>query len=405
MEAIRKHLPESWSLVLSAFAAAYGVGLLALLALPFMISAVITDLGLDEAQAGYLLSAEFMCMMIASLLVAPLMGKAPRRTIAIAGAVIAILGNVFSAYLVDITSLTIMRCIVGAGCGLAFAAGNATVSSAKDPDNVAGYMNLFFVAMMTVVMLTFATAMATGGLAGVYFALAVTQAIMMIPIFLMKQKAVVSHHHLHHIGHDKKLFSVAAIALMAATFLFSARDTMGWAFVEQVGVNVGYDGETLGFLFSLQALVGLVGPLAVAVIGKRLGVGAPVILGILLTGTSSLFYVLGENSKMMYTIGVMMIAATYFYTLAYFTSLAAFLDSEGRLAAACGAFLTLGIAVGPAISGVLISWGGYTASAMGIAVAVGLTLVTVMIPIAHAKERHLAVRNDPPPSVVNVNAS
>ncbi len=228
---------------------------------------------------------------------------------------------------------------------------------------------------------------------------------MVVPIFLMKQKAVISSHHLHHIGHNKKLMSLAAIALMAATFLFAARDTMGWAFVEQVGVRVGYDGETLGFLFSLQALVGLIGPLAVAVIGKRLGVGAPVIVGILLTGASSLFYVMGESSKMMYTIGVMMIAATYFYTLAYFTSLAAFLDSEGRLAAACGAFLTLGIAVGPAMSGVLIAWGGYTASAMGIAVAVGLTLVAVMIPLSHAKERHMAVTSSTPASGVNVNAS
>ncbi|MET4163373.1 putative MFS family arabinose efflux permease [Marinobacterium sp. MBR-111] len=391
MEAIRKHLPESWSLVLSAFAAAYGIGLLALLALPYMISAVISDLGLDEAQAGYLLSAEFMCMMLASLLVAPLMGRAPRKTMALLGAAIAVIGNLMSAHITDITSLTLMRCLVGAGCGLAFACGNATVSSARDPDNVAGYMNLFFVAMMTVVMVTFASAMAEGGLAGVYYALAITQAIMMLPVFLMKQKASTESHPHHHIGSNKKLMSGAAIAIMVATFLFSTRDTMGWAFVEQVGVRVGYDGETLGFLFSLQALVGLVGPLAVAVIGKRLGVGTPVILGILLTGASSLFYVLGETSKLMYTIGVMAIAATYFYTLAYLTSLAAFLDSEGRLAAACGAFLTLGIAVGPSISGTLISWGGYTATAWGIAIAVGLTLVAVMIPLAHAKERHEAV--------------
>lgn len=88
MEAIRKHLPESWSLVLSAFAAAYGVGLLALLALPYMISAVITDLELNEAQAGYLLSAEFMCMMLASLLIAPLMGKVPRKPSQLPGRVL-----------------------------------------------------------------------------------------------------------------------------------------------------------------------------------------------------------------------------------------------------------------------------------------------------------------------------
>lgn len=389
---IRKYLPESWALVLSAFAAAYGVGLLALLALPFMISAVMTDLGLNEAEAGLMLSAEFMSMMIASLLVAPFMGRLPRKTLALTGAVLAILGNVVSAKIADPAILTMFRCLVGFGCGLAFACGNAAVSNARDPDNVAGYMNLFFVGMMSIVMIVYAKAMADHGLSGVYYALAATQVVMLVPIFFMKQQASKEVHEHHKFGSNKKLVSIAALSVMAATFLFSARDTMGWAFVEQVGVRVGYDGESLGLLFSLQALVGLIGPLAVAVIGKRFGVSTPIIIGIILTGASSTAYVLGENSKTLYTVGVMGIAACYFYTLAYLTSLAAYLDSEGRLAAACGSFLTLGIAVGPSISGALISWGGYKATALGIVVTVILTLIAVIIPLMHAKQRHEAVK-------------
>jgi predicted MFS family arabinose efflux permease len=267
------------------------------------------------------------------------------------------------------------------------------VSNARDPDNVAGYMNLFFVGMMSIVMVVYANAMADYGLSGVYYALAATQVVMLIPIFFMKQQAVQEVHEHHKFGSNKKLISIAALSIMIATFLFATRDTMGWAFVEQVGVRVGYDGESLGLLFSLQSLVGLIGPLAVAVIGKRFGVATPIIIGIILTGASSTAYVLGESSKTLYTVGVMGIAACYFYTLAYLTSLAAYLDSEGRLAAACGSFLTLGIAVGPSISGALISWGGYKATAMGIIATVILTLVAVIIPLMHAKQRHDAVKS------------
>jgi len=385
-------MPESWSLVFSAFAAAYGVGLIALLALPFLISAIISDLGLNEAQAGYLMSAEFLFMMLASLAVAPFMGWAPRRTLALSGAFVAILANIASAMVVDVTTLAALRCAAGAGAGLGLACGNACVSSARDPDNIAGHMNILFVALMIVVMIVFARTMASAGLSGLYYSLAITQAVMVLFIFKMPQRAITTAtlQEASSARPNSTLLSPVGILMMLATFLFSLRDTMGWAFSEQVGIRVGYDGETLGLLFSLQAFIGLGGPLLVALIGNRFGLSKPVIIGILLCGASSLFYVLGENSIAMYTTGVMMIAFTYFYTLAYLTSLAASLDREGRVVAACGSFLTLGIAAGPGVSGTLIAIGGYELTGWAIAVAVILTLLAVAAPLRKAEERRQA---------------
>ncbi|WP_431026052.1 MFS transporter [Halomonas sp. H5] len=390
MKLLRDSLPESWSLVFSAFAAAYGVGLLALLALPFLISAIITDLGLNEAQAGYLMSAEFLLTMLASLIIAPLMGRAPRRTLALVGALVAILANLGSAMATEVTTLAILRCVAGAGAGLALACGNACVSSARDPDTIAGYMNVLFVALMIVVMLVFARTMASSGLSGLYFSLAATQAVMLLFMLKMPQRAAITQAMKQAALPNSKMLSAAAVCMMLATFLFSMRDTMGWAFVEQVGIRVGYDGESLGLLFSLQAFVGLAGPLLVALIGSRFGLSKPVIIGILLCGGSSLGYVLGEASIVMYTTGVMMIAFTYFYTLAYLTSLAASLDREGRVVAACGSFLTLGIAIGPAVSGTLIAIGGYALTGWAIAITVGLTLLAVSVPLAKARQRRQA---------------
>ena len=379
-------------MVFSAFAAAYGVGLIALLALPFLISAIISDLGLNEAQAGYLMSAEFLFMMLASLAVAPFMGWAPRRTLALSGAFVAILANIASAMVVDVTTLAALRCAAGAGAGLGLACGNACVSSARDPDNIAGHMNILFVALMIVVMIVFARTMASAGLSGLYYSLAITQAVMVLFIFKMPQRAITTAtlQEASSARPNSTLLSPVGILMMLATFLFSLRDTMGWAFSEQVGIRVGYDGETLGLLFSLQAFIGLGGPLLVALIGNRFGLSKPVIIGILLCGASSLFYVLGENSIAMYTTGVMMIAFTYFYTLAYLTSLAASLDREGRVVAACGSFLTLGIAAGPGVSGTLIAIGGYELTGWAIAVAVILTLLAVAAPLRKAEERRQA---------------
>ena len=395
MKTIRNVLPESWSLVFSAAAAAYGVGLLGLWALPFLISAIIHDLHFNEAQAGLLMSAEFGFTMLASLLVAPFMGRAPRRTLALGGALLAIAANLASAHLDNLYALTTMRCVAGIGAGLALACGNAAVSSAKHPDRVAGHMNVLSVLLMIVVMLGYAKVMALYGLSGLYYAMAATMAVMLLAIPAMQQRAPVTEPVVTLTGSKGQgnvLLSLPAICMMLAMFVFQARDTMGWAFVERIGTLVGYSGDELGVLLSVQSVVGLIGPLLAAMIGKRFGMSTPVILAVLLTGATSLSYVLGEHSKTLYTAGVMTICITYFYALSYLTGLAAELDREGRVVAAAGSFLSLGLAVGPAISGGLISLGGFTLAAWGIAVTVVLTLALVSVPLARIRKEHVVAQ-------------
>ena len=394
MKTIRNFLPESWGLVFSAAGSAYGVGLLGLWALPFLISAIINDLKLNEVEAGLLMSAEFGFTMLASLMIAPFMGRAPRRTLALLGTLVAIGANLVSANIDHIYTLAAVRCIAGIGAGLALACGNASVSSAKQPDRIAGHMNVLSVLLMIVVMLGYAKVMALYGLSGLYYAMAATMAVMLLAIPAMQQHATVIEpsplRHTANAGSGNILLSLPAICMMLAMFVFQARDTMGWAFVERIGTMVGYSGDELGMLLSLQSVVGLIGPLLAAIVGKRFGLSTPVILAILLTGGTSLAYVLGEHSKPLYTAGVMTICVTYFYALSYLTGLAAALDREGRVVAAASGFLSLGLAVGPAISGGLISMGGFTLAAWGIAVTVVLTLLLVIVPLATVRREHAA---------------
>ncbi|WP_136478133.1 MFS transporter [Pseudomonas sp. DG56-2] len=392
---INSFLPESWSLVFSAAGSAYGVGLLGLWALPFLISAIINDLKLNEAQAGILMSAEFVFTMLASLLVAPFMGRAPRRTLALLGTMLAIAANLVSASMTELYSLAAVRCVAGIGAGLALACGNACVSSAKQPDRIAGHMNVLSVLLMIVVMLGYAKVMAAYGLPGLYYAMAATMAVMLLAIPAMPQRApvVAAPVNLYASkGSGNILLSLPAICMMLAMFVFQARDTMGWAFVERIGTMVGYSGDEVGVLLSFQSFVGLIGPLLAAMVGKRFGLSTPVILAILLTGATSLSYVLGEHSKTLYTIGVMTICVTYFYALSYLTGLAAALDREGRVVAAASSFLSLGLAVGPAISGGLISLGGFSLAAWGIAVTVLLTLLLVIVPLASIRREEAGLK-------------
>ncbi|KAF4559681.1 MFS transporter [Pseudomonas sp. CES] len=383
-------IPESWGLVVSSFAAAYGVGLLALLALPYLISAIMNDLGLDAAQAGMLMSAEFVVTMVASLGVASVVGRAPRRTLALIGALLVVTANLISAQVGELHALVIVRCLAGFGAGICLSCGNASIAAARDPERAAGQMNVLFVALMAAVMIVYADVMGSYGLKGLYLAIAATNALMLGLIVLMPQRRGARDECETLQANNtsgRTLLSMPAIFMMAAMFLFSMRDTMGWAFVEQVGVRVGYSGDELGRLFALQSVLGLIGPVLASLVGRRFGIAMPVIFGIVSTGMVGMGYVLGEHSRLTYTVSVMLISTTYFYALAYLTGLAASLDRDGRIAAASGSFLTLGIAVGPTFSGLLAEHGGFPTVGWGIGLAMLATLIAVAVPLGVSRRR------------------
>lgn len=385
---LRDVMPDDWGLLLAAFSSAYGIGLLAMLVLPFMISATMTGLNLNEAQAGLLGTAEFLAVMVASLLVSPFIGRIPRRTFAVLGACLAIGGNVLSMFQVSYDALLLLRPLVGFGCGLALAAGNATVANAENPEKLAGQMSVLFVVLMVITMETFSRVSEKWGVAGVYAALAICMLAVAGFLFKLPQRAPAKQHSTKEHPHAHRgLFTASSLFMLVAMFAFALRDTMMWAFAERIGQAAGYATEELGALFSIQAVIGVAGPMIASVVGGRYGLKKPAILGIVATGIVTFTILQSSNAKVPYTIAVLFISGTYFYALSYLTALAAELDVEGRVVAASGGFLVAGVAVGPAVSGHLIVQGGYQLASWVNSGIVIVTLLLLLVPLAAIKRK------------------
>ncbi|MCF7980505.1 MAG: MFS transporter [Pseudomonadales bacterium] len=377
LQTIKDSMPEDWGMLLSAFASSYGIGLLALLGLPFMIGATIDGLGLSESQAGFLGTLEFLAIMAASIVVAPFMSTAPRRILAFIGVFVAVVGNLLCLYQAQISYdlLMLFRIIAGLGCGLALAVGNATVSNAKNPEKLAAQMSVLFVTLMAITMLVFAWASNAWGYKGMYAILAfcmicVSPLLLMLPPRALEQPATRDHPHAH-----KSLFSLTSFFMLSAMFVFALRDMSGWAFVERIGLDVGYSGGEIGLLLSAQALLGISGPMIASVIGSRFGLKIPLTIGIVTSGLVYFVMLLLPTSIAAYTASAMFIGCTYFYTLSYLTALAAELDSQGRIVAASGGFLSAGVAFGPLVGGRLIEAFGYGLTSWAILGMAALTLV------------------------------
>jgi len=383
---LTSYLPDDWRLLMSAFSAAYGIGLLALLALPFLIGTSMSSLALNEAQAGRLGTVEFAGVMLASLAAAPLMGRLDRRRLAYTGGLIALGANALAAATQSYDTLLLIRPLAGLGAGLAMACGNATVANAKNPERFASHMSALCVALMIAIMFTFSRVSATFGLAGIYAAM--TAAIALMCLFL--------RHMPRHTAHGEKAppseiggrnaLKIPGLLMLAAFLVFSLRDTMAWAFVERIGVDVGYSGEQIGNLLSLQAVIGIIGPVIASAIGSRFGLKWPVSTGIFLSGFVTYLVSQSSDSKLTYTLGIMCMPGTYFFTLAYLTALAAELDEQGRIVAASGSALMAGIAIGPAVGGeLIIAGGGYRLVGPATIFCVMLTYLLILSPLLAAQ--------------------
>ena len=77
---------------------------------------------------------------------------------------------------------------------------------------------------------------------------------------------------------------------------------------------------------------------------------------------------------------------TYFFCLSYLTALAAEIDVEGRVVAASGSALMIGLAVGPSFGGALIADGSYTVVGHVNNVLIVVTLVGALLAYQWAKK-------------------
>ena len=362
-------------ILFSSFAAISGVGLLSYAALPFLIGSTMVTLDLSEESVGFLYSLEFIAAALSSIIIAPKIGKINRTKIAFIGAFIVIAGNFASGLWCNYDFLQFIRPLTGIGAGLTLATGNATIANSNQPAIIAGMMNVLFTAMIVLLMLCLSYLGNRWDIQGIYFGLAAVTFCFLFLLILMPRRS--ANHDSENVSKEINstgIFSIAGIAIFAVFLMYTLRDSMAWGFAERIGSEVGYSPTEMGQILSIQAFVGLIGPLLTAVIGFKLGVKFPLLLGIIFAGLTSYAVFLSPELPYLFEGSVLVWTAGYFFGISYLTAYSASLDHDGRIVAASGSAMVMGVAVGPALAGYLITKGGY-----GWAAWATLALVILMV--------------------------
>ncbi|OXY81299.1 hypothetical protein B6S08_12455 [Oceanimonas doudoroffii] len=363
--------------ILAPFAAIYGVGLAPLLILPFIFTSVMSEFGVGESAAGSLITYYIATMCIASLAVAPIIGRAPRRTLALVATLIAIIGSVAVMFVDSYAQGVAAFVFAGIGSGIALSCGNAVVAGYKNPDDSIHKIVLIGTILMVVLLNLVPSAIGHWSLAGAMGVLALVH-LLLLPFILMLPQHPVPAVQQESAGQSATsvLLKPVSLAILAMVGFYFIRDTMVWVFAEHIGTSrIGMTPDSLGFLFGIHGATSLLGPVILLWAGTFLSRGWLLALGIVSTGVIT-HLVTQTDSYPVYAAIVVLWSTAHFFTYSCMMALASVADTKGRIAAAAGSAVMAGTAVAPVLAGYAFDLGGYGTLGYFVAAAVLLTLVS-----------------------------
>ena len=368
----------NWKLLFGCFAGTWGIPLLVMCLLPFVVGNYVIRLGFSESEAGAFVTVELLAVGLTSLLLSPWVSRIHRHLFLPICAAIGVAANVACIFAETQTTLALLRLMAGIACGGVMAIGNAVVASYDEPERL--YGEIMIVTTLMVIVLYNLVPVVTGqwGAAGIFGMIAVTYTLFTPLLHFLPEPDVTNSSGTPDGQGLGSWLTLPAVLTLATIFLFCARDTLVYAFAEISGARVGLSPEAIGVVFSVQSVVGLFGPIIVTIIGVRYGRVLPIMAGII--GTGLITYTVSQTSSANIYSGVVVIwIAVHFFTMSYLMGMAASADHQGRVIAASAGAMMMGNAIAPIIAGQLIDWRGFPALGWANILAVALTATLAVL--------------------------
>jgi predicted MFS family arabinose efflux permease len=340
-------------ILLPAFAASIGIGSVTAYVLPYPLGAFVGMLGFTEADAGAIGSVEMGTIAFAALVLAPVIDRLPPRSCAIAGAAIALIGNLFSMTVSGFWQLAIARAIAGSGAGICLAFGNAAVAGSASPVETYARVMVLASGTLLVLFVSLPPAIASHGVAGLYAVMSLLTVVLLPALWLFPRHPNRSRDGAGAHSVTYTTSPTIAIALLLAVFLFVLRDNGSWAFLERQSVSLALNPEHVGWLFALSGVTALAGAPLALVVRRRFGDTAPSVAGLFAGGAVS-FIAYWTRDATSFGATILMWTPIFMFNNSFLVGMGAELDTRGRLAAACGTSTLLASAVSPGLAGALL---------------------------------------------------
>lgn len=343
-----------------SFAGAYG--LMAIGALPLLVTHWASGLALGEQSAGLIAAANVTGATLGLAVCLWLVTRLPLPTIATIGVLVAVLGDLSSLVATGTASLCGTRLISGFGMGLVSASVTNWIARHEDSGSGFGMLMLFQFLMTSALLFIVPQLQTLIGPSAIYLCLLAAGLITLIFIPLMNLNGgatpLLRQTKPRPTAPRLARFSGLAIAAgcaVAGQALFELAGIGIWTYEHRFGVASGLSESRAAELLALATLMGIPASLVVIWVGNRFGRLMPILIGLAGYAIPAICFALREPSPLGYMLGLGAMNAAWCFVIPYFQAAQSALDRSGRTAIAGVLVASLAGSIGPVLLGTAIS--------------------------------------------------
>jgi predicted MFS family arabinose efflux permease len=346
-----------------------------------LLPMLIGSLDFGPERAGLIGAIDLGGTAIAAIIVAPFVHRIPLRSFAMLASAVLLAAQLGSIVTDDYFGLMAIRGLAGFAAGIVHASVSAALARVRDPERAYAKMLIGGVVPMALIMAAVPFAIERWGVMGAFGTMAFVVVVALpllksIPVDPSVAKSAPTG--LESSDHPV-LLRGSSLMMLAANFLIVAGFGGLWGFAEQIGLGTGLTREQFGVLVGGTTIIGISGPMLAAWLGTRFGrtlplVGAVIVSGILAAAMTN------STHPVEFIVIELFWSGLWVFSAPYALGAAATLDPTGRLVAALGGVGMIGMAVGPAIGGWVLSLSDMTTLGLTI-LATAIVAVLLLFPI------------------------
>ena len=356
---------------------------------PGFVQGLVEYAHFSEQQAGFVASAEMSGFAVVTLLMSFFADRFHWRHALALCIGLATVGNLLSLLTHTPVPFAVTRFLTGLGCGGIVSLGFASLGLSSRPDRHFGFMIMWSGVYGAVVLLAMPTVYKLLGVDGTlwFFALLAASGF----LFVSWLPASGSQH----VAADTEAVDLGwpykGLAL-AAMFLYFLAQGVVWAYLFRIAVAAGIPEQDAANGLTVAQLGGVAGALVPALVGARFG-RAPMLFISIACGIAPLvFFIYGGLTAALYAVAVFIYNYGFNKTHPYLLATMAAFDRTGRVVVYAVALQTLGLAIGPAIGGLLIGNGSFDRiNGLGIALF-ALSFTAILGPVLKQRALIRAVK-------------
>jgi predicted MFS family arabinose efflux permease len=324
------------------------------------LNPIMADLGAAEGAVGGLYSIENTTFFVSILLAAGPLAAISRMRAALFGSALVVAGNLASAHAGSLEILMLTRAVTGVGAGLVSAAGTATAACSREPERIFAIVTVLHNLALSVQYKVLPYVLTPTDPTGGYVMMAVV-ALAVAPsyVWLLPPRPGAAKESTNFLG----LLAAApnrllAVFVLLGLFLYETGQAGVFTFNDVIGDRSGLDEDARGTVLSVTGIIGLLGGVFAAWLGRRAGRLWPIIIGLGLNVAAAVALALCESGRLYVFLNLLWNVA-YNFVVPYLMGVLAALDDRGRWAVAGDSLWNGGTAPGPWIAGLMVEAGGY----------------------------------------------